>query len=488
MHNIKKLIDVFLLVTLTSCSRSIDATTTLLFQTSADNEKDGVNSSETDAIAPLPAETPAPIDLTIYPNLDQARQDGFHLVAGHAPFTVSYSCEVSGGVGELTFEWDFDGDGVADSNDPIPAPVTYDSSGEYFASLTVSDQSGQVATQEQRMVLIGEPESPEWCYGVADHLNKPFGLYTSPAQRVVGADLIADAGIQAVRLDYPWVNVEPNQDDVFVWTDYDEVTEVISDAGLEIVATLGLTPKWASSGNLNSDDFGDWFFAPPKNPQDYADYVYHVVDRYKSDVHYWEIWNEPNLSLYFRNPDPKIYTEMLKGAYLAAKYADPRSTILAGSLANDESEYIPQYTWIPPEAFLESMYDNGAKGFFDAISRHPYNGGPDDFRGAFSYTRTQLENIRTVLDAHGDTNIPIWITEYGVSRDTYSEIVQASFLKDSLEFLFDSGLVDVVMWYNFRSTKNHTAWGDGLGIVSYDLVPLPAYEAYQQFISEHPCP
>ncbi len=437
---------------------------------------------------PFPTETPIPLSVSIYPNLEQAREEGFQLLAGHPPFSVTFRSEVDGGKGALSISWDFDDDGTIDSSDQNPAPFVYESSGEYFVSLAVKDETGQVILRDQRIVVIGEPEYPDWCYGIVDHLNKPFGLYLSDDERVKGSNLIANAGIQAVRLDYPWTNIEPERSNDFVWGDYDEVTHVLKDAGLEVVAILGLTPKWASSGDTHSTDWTDWGFAPPQNPQDYADFVYRVVERYNSDVRYWEIWNEPNLNKYFRNPDPIIYSEMLKRAYYAAKYADPNAVVIAGSLANDESQYQSQFTWVAPELFLENMYEHGAKGHFDVLSRHPYNVGPNDQRGAFAHTRSQLEGIRSVLDSHGDSHIPIWITEYGVTRDVYSEDVQASFLTDSLAFLFENELADVVIWYNLRATNTGNTWQDGLGIVTNDLEPLPAYEAYSQFIRENPCP
>lgn len=432
--------------------------------------------------------TQNPISISIFPNLEQARDVGFHLLVGKPPFEVNFDSRIEGGNGELTYAWDFDGDQVIDSEIQNPGTFTYHLSGEYLVTLSVTDENNQFAIQEQRIIVIGETDYPDWCYGVTDHLNKSFGLYNSPSERVEGLNLIESAGIQAVRLDYPWTNIEPEQNDTFVWEDYDELTKEISGAGLEIVALLTLTPRWASSGDENSDDWGDWGFAAPRNPPNYADYVYHVVDRYKSDIHYWEIGNEPNLSKYFRDPNSAIYTEMLKRAYWAAKYADPNSIVIAGALANDDSIYSPQYTWISPEKFLKGMYENGAKGHFDVLSRHPYNGGPNDFRGPFLYTSAQLNTMRTLLDSHGDDQIPIWITEYGISRDKHSEEVQATFLEDSLEFLFGNKLVDVLIWYNFRSTNTGNAWADGLGILSNDLSPLPAYEMYSEYISQHNCP
>ena len=61
---------------------------------------------------------------------------------GVIPLTVEFGTTLSGG--GLTFEWDLDGDGTADSAEPAPS-FTYASSGTYPARLTVTDTDGDTA-------------------------------------------------------------------------------------------------------------------------------------------------------------------------------------------------------------------------------------------------------------------------------------------------------------------------------------------------------
>ena len=37
--------------------------------------------------------------------------------------------------------------------------------------------------------------------------------------------------------------------------------------------------------------------------QDWYDFVFATVDRYKDDVFLWGVWNEPNLDTYLKNGD-----------------------------------------------------------------------------------------------------------------------------------------------------------------------------------------
>ncbi|HSK51322.1 MAG TPA: ThuA domain-containing protein [Clostridia bacterium] len=75
---------------------------------------------------------------------------------GPAPLTVQFS---SAGTHDpdpadsITFSWDFDGDGVADSMDPNPS-FTYTAIGQYTARLTVTDSSGK-STQANTVITVG---------------------------------------------------------------------------------------------------------------------------------------------------------------------------------------------------------------------------------------------------------------------------------------------------------------------------------------------
>ena len=78
-------------------------------------------------------------------------------------------------------------------------------------------------------------------------------------------------------------------------------------------------------------------------------------------------WNEPNLPLFFGFVDkrPERYTQLLKAAYPAIKAVQPDSTIVAGGLS-------PAFEQDAPPIFVNAMYANGAKGYFDAMAMHPY--------------------------------------------------------------------------------------------------------------------
>ena len=74
---------------------------------------------------------------------------------------------------------------------------------------------------------------------------------------------------------------------------------------------------------------------PPDDLNTYGDFVGDVVTHFKGQVHYYQIWNEPNIYPEWgaRSPDPAAYVRLLRIAYQRAKEADPNVVILSAPLA-----------------------------------------------------------------------------------------------------------------------------------------------------------
>ena len=415
----------------------------------------------------------APINVTISPNLVQAREEGFHLISGHPPFTVDFSGEVKGGDGGITYAWDLAADGTSDSDTPDPGPFTYTGPGEYTATLKVNDESGREALTRQRIVVIGEPEWPDWRFGVTAHLDRAHGLYMNNAEVEKAAGLIAEAGIEVVRLDLRWSTVQPENRDSYEWDDYDYLVDLSEKQGFDLLPIIAYSPRWASTAGRTPD----WEIAPPVLTE-FAWFTYKAVSRYKDDIHAWQIWNEPNHTDFWHPvPDPILYTELLKRAYLAAKYADPKAVVVLGGLANKGA------LQVPTETFLQGVYEEGGREYFDVVGRHPYT---DPYEGIDTFVG-RLHSTRAAMVANGDSEKPIWVTEYGtpaVPEVGITDEVQGAWLIQSLEAISSVDNVPVTFWYNFRDQG--TDPNDPLsnfGLIETDWEIKPAYEAYRNYIS-----
>ena len=84
-----------------------------------------------------------------------------------------------------------------------------------------------------------------------------------------------------------------------------------------------------------------------------------------------------------QNPvDPVFYTRMLQAAYPAIKAADPEAVVVGGVVL---AAYTAGSIAINPSDLVATMYENGAKGYFDAISYHPYHPDFPSRKAASSY-------------------------------------------------------------------------------------------------------
>jgi hypothetical protein len=165
---------------------------------------------------------------------------------------------------------------------------------------------------------------------------------------------------------FPWAYREPFPG-VFDWSHSDVVIEHANRQGLTVIARLGYVPDWA-----RPDDSATSYLAP-ENYDDFGDYVYEFVKRYRGKVDYIIVWNEPNLALEwgFQPVDPVAYTALLSVAYRRAKEANPQVQVLGGALAP---------TLAPPGdpfalddlLYLDGMLAAGAGEVMDGLAVHAY--------------------------------------------------------------------------------------------------------------------
>jgi len=419
-----------------------------------------------------------PMAVSIYPNLDQARGSGFHLLAGHAPFTVDFRAEVEGGSGGLTYAWDFDGDRVYDSRVRDPAPFTYTEPGPHTALVRVSDVlQGKQVTAEQRVVAIGDSKWPGWRFGVSENLAPNAGEYASDTESEKSARMISEAGIQAVRFDLTWAAIQPKSSNEYRWEDYDYLVGLSRRHGFDLLPIIAYSSRWASTAT-NASNPEDLYFAPP-TPSKYAWFAYKAAERYKDYVRCWEVWNEPNTSGAWRpQPDAARYAKLLKHAYLAIKYADPNAVVVSGGLAYGEAAQIS------PETFLQTLYKEGAGPYFDAVGSHPYTHPSEGTEGLLR----RLTPLRSVMGAHGDQKKPIWLTEYGYYATPASGVTdrrQGAWLDQSFHALSSREYVGAIVWYNFRelgTDPNRPLYN--FGLVEKDWTAKPAYTAYKNYIHD----
>jgi hypothetical protein len=299
-------------------------------------------------------------------------------------------------------------------------------------------------------------------------------------------------GANYLRMDFVWEEFESSRGAVFNYAKYDQIVGWARSNGIEVIPILGPVPSWFNVGD-------EWDIPTGATFNDFVtrfgQYVYKIVDHYKNDIQYFEIWNEPNILPFWNDPEGSLdwdfynrgasvqkYTTLLQTAYTQAKLADPNGIVVTGGIAGNDDIY------------LEQMYSYGAKGSFDILGLHPYfrpdfptkNYDPDYVTNNWDANEfPKISLMKDVMVANGDPNINIIITELGVGDGTgpegvTTEAIQARALTRVYEKL-DQEFPYVVgcMWFHLRTDM------ENYGLLREDYTPRQMYYAYQQLILTH---
>ena len=208
------------------------------------------------------------------------------------------------------------------------------------------------------------------------------------------------AGVESERIEIAWDLVEPQKGQYdFALTDRKVLAA--ARARIDVLALIVRSPAWAARHPGQP-------FSSPRDPADYAAFTRALVARYgpggslwaehpdvaPRPVRAWQVWNEPNLAVYWtEQPFMRGYARLLDAAYAAIKQADPGSTVVMAGLAN--------FSWRDLERLFAK---GGARLRFDVAAVHPFSGRPSN-----SVKIVRLN--REALDRHGAARKPIWLTE-----------------------------------------------------------------------------
>jgi hypothetical protein len=133
-----------------------------------------------------------------------------------------------------------------------------------------------------------------------------------------------------------------------------------------------------------------------------------------------------------------------------------------------------------PVTFVDEMYQNGAQGYFDALSFHPYQYTTPFSQGAYNPNNpiVQLADIHDLMVANGDSGKLIWASEYGEPTSVAGEANQAAYTQDMLTTWRTIGYTGPAFVYTLQDTAAAgTASAtpeDSLGLIRADGTWKPA--------------
>lgn len=289
-----------------------------------------------------------------------------------------------------------------------------------------------------------------------------------------------DARVQSVRLGIRWTSVEPERGK-WAWDKPDRVIRQLRAAKIDILCTFMSVPAWASGVDPKKTE-GFWDCYQPKDIKDWQEYVRRVTTRYKSHIKLWEIWNEENGEGFYKPmPNAREYVNLLKVSYTTIKKVDPKATVVLGGLVMNG---IVPNPWSPIkiEHFLQKIYDEGGKPYFDVANIHPYvtaapNEGP-------AYCARLTRDTVEVMKKNGDGAKPLWITETGLfTNDEVTEQMQAEHLKGVYREIAMIPQVKALYWFHLRDLPGPVCGGEEtMGLLAGDHRRKPSFEAYKNLV------
>ncbi|WP_169732490.1 family 1 glycosylhydrolase [Derxia gummosa] len=300
-----------------------------------------------------------------------------------------------------------------------------------------------------------------------------FGVVAPPpgvGKEEVSVAQMRDAGANTLRAGVPWGNVEPEPGRFVVsaqLASVDKLVDAARAAGLRPLILLCYGSRFATADSL--------YDGSEESRKAFARYADWVVRHFGDRVDQYEVWNEWNAGMGSqRQPrpkgDPAAYVELLKVAHAAIKAANPKATVVAGSVAGVDLPWV--------DGFLKA----GGAQYMGAFSVHPYM--------LFS-PRPTPERALEVLDqmheriaaAVPDRDIPVYVTEIGWPTNTgrfgVSEDVAADYLARFALLARTRPWIGGIWWYSLvdlgdnAEDKEHR-----FGLLHRDGSPKPAREQF----------
>ena len=317
-------------------------------------------------------------------------------------------------------------------------------------------------------------------------------------------DLIAASGAKVTRVDLFWRDVAPTQpadpanpaDPAYRWERFDSIVRGLRKRGITPIVDVFNTPDWAAGG-LDPDVVPAYNSLPPTDPAMYGDFMKAVSSRYSGTfrdaagkvlprVRYWEVWNEPNLSLYLTPQlgpggtfvSAETYEGLVRAAYPAIKEGGGTGTVVlvgaGGPRGQTGKSGIGAFDWL--NALREADVP------LDAYSQHIYPASAPKQDTDAKPSWSSIDEFLADLDAW-KPGLPLYITEAGYTtaptpfrKTSVTEDEQAQYLHDIYRLpQVQNPRVRAIVWFNLQDNANWPA-----GLIRADGTEKPSWGEFQK--------
>jgi autotransporter-associated beta strand protein len=270
--------------------------------------------------------------------------------------------------------------------------------------------------------------------------------------------MIQAAGFKFVRMDFAWNWIETTQGQ-YNFQAYDQLYDACTSLGIRILGIL---------------DYGNSLYGTNANTetflQGYTQFAAATAAHFQKDGIIWEIWNEPNTTLWPGGANVTQYMALVTNAVPAIRQADTNATIIAPATSGIDTN------------FLTGCFQQGLLNLVDAVSVHPYLMSPPEPVAADYLTLSNL-----ILQYHPSGPLPIVSSEWGYTTAEPSYPISDQLQGDYLARMFLMNLsqgIPLSIWYDWIDDgTNSTDPEDNFGTVNTDYTVKPAYQEMELLTS-----
>jgi len=211
-----------------------------------------------------------------------------------------------------------------------------------------------------------------------------------------------------------WSSIEPSRGH-YNWSHLDSIVSFMESKHVDVLFTLGRVPAWASSSPWTSCGGGHGQCMPPYSSKDWSDFIWALASRYKGRIKYYEVWNEPNASNWWKG-SPGQLASLAKTAYSVIKQVDPGAQVVG-----------PATQGLYAFQFADAYFAAG--GPADIVSFHGYVGSSHGKTQAPEKWINVAQNMFSMMNRRG-IHKPLWDTEFSWEFNYHlpSSYDQAAFL------------------------------------------------------------
>jgi hypothetical protein len=294
---------------------------------------------------------------------------------------------------------------------------------------------------------------------------------------------MAKLGAKWARVQTGWSRCETVKGEFdFRWLD--SIVDSLLHIGIQPWFNLGYGNQLYSPDSPLESAVGWVPIRTPEQKQAWTRFTERISAHFRGRVRHWEIWNEPNITVFWKPTQPSAagYAELVKLTAPAIRNANPDAVIVGGGLTGTYPDVLE---------YLDTALKNGIAEHVDRISYHRYRSNPD--RGYAAEVRA----ARALLDLY-KPGLALWQGESGAPSQPggigamgtlkWTEERQAKYLLRrtivdaslSLELSSYFEIVDLVGYREGTDQAGKTAY---FGLLRPDYTPKPAYFAYQRLCS-----